>query len=342
MRGNLAGAVIRLGIFVLICVVGIFAIFAVFAQLRFQKQVPYKADFTNVSGLREGNFVRIAGVEVGKVKKISMRSDAVVEVDFTTDESVVLTQGSKAVIRWDNLIGGRFLELAEGTGGVQRLKPDEVIPVSRTEPAVDLDALVGGFRPLFRALDPEQVNALTSQLISVFQGQGTTVGSFLAQTASVTNTLADRDQLIGEVITNLNTVLGTLADQGKQFGKAVDSLSELVSGLAERRTDIAAGLAHANAAAVTITDLLAGVRPSFSDTIRQGDRVGSIMVSDHDYLENLIDGLPEKYRALSRQGLFGDFFSFYLCDLVLKVNGKNGQPVYVKVIGQDSGRCTPN
>ena len=57
--------------------------------------------------------------------------------------------------------------------------------------------MIGGFRPLFRALDPDQVNALTGQLIAAFQGQGATINSFLAQTAAVTNTLADRDQLIG-------------------------------------------------------------------------------------------------------------------------------------------------
>lgn len=341
MRGNLAGAVIRLGVFVAVCLVGIFAIFAVFSQLRFEKQIPYKADFRNVSGLRTGNFVRIAGVEVGKVKKISMRPDAIVEVEFGTDESVVLTEGSRAVIRWDNVIGGRFLELQEGAGGVARLKPGQAIPITQTEPSVDLDALIGGFRPLFRALDPEQVNALTGELVAAFQGQGATIGAFLNQTAAVTNTLADRDELIGQVITNLNTVLGSLSAQSQQFGKAVDSLSELVAGLAERKTDITVSLAHADAAAATITDLLAQARPPFSDTVKHADRAAAIIVADHQYVENILDGLPDKYKALARQGLYGDFFSFYLCDLLLKLNGKGGQPVYVKVAGQDSGRCTP-
>ena len=50
---------------------------------------------------------------------------------------------------------------------------------------------------------------------------------------------------------------------------------------------------------------------------------------------------PDAYQALARQGIYGDFFSFYLCDLVLKTNGKGGQPVYVKVAGQESGRCAP-
>ena len=51
--------------------------------------------------------------------------------------------------------------------------------------------------------------------------------------------------------------------------------------------------------------------------------------------------LPDTYKALARQGMYGDFFSFYLCDVVLKLNGKGGQPVYVKVAGQSTGRCAP-
>jgi len=64
-------------------------------------------------------------------------------------------------------------------------------------------------------------------------------------------------------------------------------------------------------------------------------------VADHDYLDNFINTLPDKYKVLNRQAMYGDFFSFYLCDAVLKLNGKGGQPVYVKVAGQTTGRCAP-
>jgi phospholipid/cholesterol/gamma-HCH transport system substrate-binding protein len=341
MRDNLAGAVWRLATFVVVCLLGLFASLLVFAQLRFQAESIYKADFTNVSGLQGGNFVRIAGVEVGKVKHISIRPDSIVVVEFSADPSVVLTEGTKAVIRYDNLIGGRYLALEEGAGGVKRLGGGQTIPVERTEPALDLDALIGGFRPLFRALDPEQVNALSGQLIQAFQGQGATIGSFLAQTAALTTTLADRDQLIGQVITNLNVVLGSLGDQSKQFDKAITSLSELVNGLAAHKTDIANSVAYTNAAAGTIADLLQQARPPFQTTVQQTDRAAGIVVADHAYFDDLLNTLPDAYQVLARQGIYGDFFSFYLCDLVLKLNGKGGQPVYVKVAGQATGRCTP-
>jgi phospholipid/cholesterol/gamma-HCH transport system substrate-binding protein len=301
--------------------VGMFALLAIFAQLRFNKEVSYTAEFTNVTALEEGDFVRIGGVEVGKVKKITINSKAIAEVKFSTDDSVVLTEGTKAAIRWADPIGGRYLALEEGAGGVKKLNPGQTIPTDRTEPAVDLDTLLGGFRPLFRALDPKQVNALSGQLIEAFQGQGATIGSFLSQAAQITSTLADRDELIGQVIGNLNTVLGSLGDQSNQFGKAVDSLSQLVKGLSERKSDISNGVAYANASAGTVADLLDQARPPVQNVVHQTDRTAGIVVADHAYVENLINTLPDTYKTLARQGIYGDFFSFYLCDAVLKMNG---------------------
>jgi phospholipid/cholesterol/gamma-HCH transport system substrate-binding protein len=342
MKKNLRGTAVRLAVFLAVCLLGVFGLYAVFGQLRFgEKAHTYRAAFTNVTGLETNDFVRIAGVEVGQVKKVAIQPDTTALVEFTADDSVVLTEGSRAVIRYDDLIGGRYLALEEGAGGTKKLNAGDTIPLARTSPALDLDALIGGFRPLFRALDPDQVNALSGQLIAALQGQGGTINSFLSQTAALTTTLADRDQLIGQVIVNLNTVLGSLGDQSDQFAKAIDALSGLVEGLASRKQDISNGVAYANAAAASITDLLAQARPPFAKTIHETDRAAGIVVADHDYFDNLLNTLPDAYQALARQGIYGDFFSFYLCDIVLKLNGKGGQPVYVKVAGQSTGRCAP-
>ncbi len=341
MRESLTGTVWRLLAFTVTGVFGIFSLLAIFANLRFDDTDGYRAQFSNVSGLKGGDFVRIAGVEVGQVKAVSVQNDGTVLVDFGVDHSVVLTEGNHAVVRYDNLIGDRFLALEEGPGGAKKIPPGGTIPLANTAPALDLDALIGGFRPLFRALDPDQANALTGQLIAAFQGQGTTISSFLTQTAAATNTLADRDQLIGQVINNLNTVLGSLGDQDQQLDKAVTSLSGLVEGLSARRSDITVGLAYINEAAGTVADLLSEARPAVKDVVTQTDRAAGQILSDKDYFDNLLNTLPDKYRLLGRQGLYGDYFSFYLCDVILKLNGKGGEPVYVKVVGQDTGRCAP-
>lgn len=341
MNGSLNRAIPRLSVFVGACLLALFALVVVFGQLRFQDGRTYRAEFTSVSGLKPGNFVRIAGVEVGKVTSISITPSVTAIVEFTTDSSVALTQGSKAVVRYEDLVGGRYLALEQGAGGTVTLRPGDTIPLARTAPALDLDSLIGGFRPLFRALDPDQVNTLTGQMIKVFQGQGETLNAVLAQTAALTSTLADRDQLIGEVIKNLSTTLESVGSQSRQLDKAVTSLSDLVSELSHRRTDISASIANADAAAASIADLLDNGRAPLKETITQTDRAAGIIVADHTYVDNLLKSLPDAYQKLSRLGLYGDYFSFYLCEMVLKVNGKGGQPVYVKVAEQTTGRCTP-
>ena len=341
MKENLRGTVVGLGIFLTVCLLSAFLLVSVFAQVRFGAGNTYYAEFNNVTNLRKGKLVRIAGVEVGKVKNISINPDATVRVEFTADKSVIITEGTRAVLRYDNLFGDRYLALEEGAGGVTTVRPGQTIPLARTEPALDLDALIGGFRPLFRALNPDQVNELSKLFIQAFQDEGPTIGTFLDQAAAVTNTLADRDLLIGQVVDNLNVVLGSLGGQSDRLDKAVTSLSQLVHGLAARKTDISNAVAYTNAAAGSVADLMSQARQPFRKVVQQTDRVANIALADHDYLDNLINTLPDKYRAMDRQAMYGDYFSFYFCDVVLKLNGKGGQPVYIKIAGQPSGRCTP-
>jgi phospholipid/cholesterol/gamma-HCH transport system substrate-binding protein len=330
MRRRTLRNAVRVALFTTMCLVFMFVLVTVFGQFRFDSRVAYRAVFTNVSGLKGGN-----------VTGMTLHRDGTVTVEFAVDKGLPLTGGTKAAVRYENLVGDRYLALEDGPGPVGRLTPGTTIPLTRTAPALDVDALIGGFRPLFRALDPEQVNALSGQLLSVFQGQGATVASVLSQTSALTSTLAGRDKLIGEVIDNLNTVLGTFSQRDDQFAAGLDTLSRLAQGLAERRSDIATGAAYLNAAAGSVTDLLTEAREPINEAVTQTDRFAGQVMADHDYVDELVRTLPDAYQILARQGLFGDYFGFYMCDAIIKTNGKGGRPVYTKVAAQDSGRCTP-
>ena len=218
MRRATVRAAVRVALFTVMCLVFMFVLVTVFGQFRFESRSSYSAVFTNVSGLKGGNFVRIAGVEVGKVKDLTLHKDGTVTVDFAIDKGLTLTEGTRAAVRYENLIGDRYLSLEEGPGSVRKLQPGSTIPLARTSPALDVDALIGGFRPLFRALDPDQVNALSGELLKVFQGQGGTISSVLAQTSALTTTLAGRDELIGQVITNLNALFLGMCRRRHRFG----------------------------------------------------------------------------------------------------------------------------
>ncbi|MBZ4522656.1 MCE family protein [Mycobacterium avium] len=321
------------------------AIVVIFGQLRFEKTNGYTAEFANATGLRAGQFVRISGVEVGKVSRVDLTDgDKRVFVRFSVDDSVELHESTTAKIRYQDLIGNRYLELGRGGGEDRVLPPGALIPLSRTEPALDLDALIGGFKPLFRALDPQKVNTIASSIVTVFQGEGGTINDILDQTAQLTDHLAERDQAIGEVITNLNNVLDTTVRHRKEFDATVNNLEVLVSGLAGRADPLAAGTAHISRVAGTLADLLAEDRPLLHDTVGHVEAVATPLVGQRDQVDDVLTKLPNAFNAIGRiGGIYGDFFNFYLCDMSIKVNGlQPGGPVRtVRLFTQPTGRCTP-
>ena len=341
---RITGTAIKLGAFSLVLLLFTAIIVVVFGQMRFDRTTGYSAIFSNSSGLRPGQFVRASGVEVGKVKDVKLiEGGSKARVDFDVERSLELFEESTASVRYLNLIGDRYLELKRGDSD-RRMPSGGTIPVERTEPALDLDALIGGFRPLFRALDPEKVNTIAQSIITVFQGQGGTINDILDQTASLTAALADRDQAIGEVIRNLNTVLDTTVRHQEQFDETLVNFERLITGLKNRADPIASSVADISDAAGTVADLLTDNRPVLQDTVGYLDAVQQPLVDQKDQLNDILVRLPDALKIIGRAGgVYGDFFNFYLCDISLKLNGlQPGGPVRtVRVTSQPSGRCTP-
>jgi phospholipid/cholesterol/gamma-HCH transport system substrate-binding protein len=341
---KITGTAIKLGAFAFVLLIFTALIIVVFGQMRFDRTTGYSAVFSNASGLRAGQFVRASGVEVGKVSDVKIIDGGTkVKIDFNVERSLQLFQGTTASIRYLNLIGDRYLELKRGDD--QKLLPaGGTIPIERTEPALDLDALIGGFRPLFRALDPAKVNNIAQSIITIFQGQGGTINDILDQTASLTSALADRDQAIGEVIKNLNTVLDTTVKHQQQFDDTVQNFEKLITGLKDRADPIAKSVADISDAAGSVGDLLGENRPLLQKTVTDLELIQQPLVDQKDELNDILTKLPTALKIIGRAGgVYGDFFNFYACDITIKLNGlQPGGPVRtVKVWSQPSGRCTP-
>ena len=338
---------IKLAIFSVILLLCSALLVVVFGQLRFQRYNTYTAEFSNGSGLKSGQFVRAGGVEVGKVSGVRLTDNGQrVVVDMKVDKSLPLYQSTTAQIRYANLIGERFVNLDRGTGeGSDRVLPaGGFIPLARTQPALDLDALIGGFKPLFKSLDPEKVNNIATSLVTVFQGQGGTIADILRQTAQLTATLADRDQAIGEVITNLNTVLTTVNKHQDNFDQTVNNFEVLITGLKNRKDPLSAAVADISNASGTLAGLLADNRPALQSTLGHLETIQTPLADQPAKLDKLLGEYPTAINLIGRVGgIYGDFFNFYLCDLTLTLNGlQPGGPVRtVRITKQPSGRCTP-
>lgn len=344
---KITGTLVRLSIFSVVLLIFTVMIIVVFGQMRFDRTNGYSAEFSNISGLRAGQFVRASGVEVGKVSSVQLVDGGKrARVEFNVDRSVPLYQSTTAQIRYLDLIGNRYLELkrGQGEGADKVLPPGGFIPLSRTQPALDLDALIGGFKPLFRALDPQKVNTIATALVTVFQGQGGTINDILDQTAQLTSQLGERDQAIGEVIKNLNTVLDTTVRHRQQFDQTINNLEVFITGLKDHGDQLAGGTAHISNAAGTVADLLAEDRSLLHKTLNYLDAVQQPLIDQQDQLQDYLKKVPTALNMIGRAiGSYGDFVNFYACDITLKINGlQAGGPVRtVRLFQQPTGRCTP-
>ncbi len=337
------GTLIKFTAFALVMAILTVFLFFVFNQTRSGSTNGYSAVFADASRLKNGDTVRVAGIRVGTVKGVSLRPDRKVLVKFDADRDIVLTTGTKAQIRYLNLTGDRFLELADSPGSTKILPVGSQIPVDRTAPALDLDLLLGGLKPVIQGLNPKDVNALTASLVQILQGQGPTLESLFSKTSSFTNSLADNDQVIQQLIDDLRTVLDTLSKDGDEFSGAIDRLERLVSGLSTDRDPIGEAITSLDNGTASLADLLGRARPPLAGTIDQLSRLAPLLDGAHkDYFDATLQQLPELYRKLARVGSYGAFFPYYICGITFRASDLEGRTVVFPWIKQETGRCAEN
>jgi phospholipid/cholesterol/gamma-HCH transport system substrate-binding protein len=309
-----AAPLVKFVIFAVVTILATTLLAVTIVNVDFTPTNTYRAVFSDVTSLEVGDDVRVAGVRVGKVEDIRLKDRTLAEVTFDVSRDRPLLSSTGAVIRYRNLVGQRYVALTEGAGNGSRLRPGSTIPLSRTQPALDLNALLNGFKPLFAALSPNDVNQLAYEIITTLQGEGGTINSLLAHTASLTSTLANRDQLIGSVIDNLNSVLGNLDQRDVRFADLLQQLQRLISGLSADRTAIGDSLTGISDLAGATSGLLAEGRPALRSDIAGLSGVAGTLQRNDKTVEGVLQRLPNKLNALIGTASYGSWFNFYLCD----------------------------
>ncbi len=330
-------SLVKLGIFVLVTVVLTGALAQTLGAFS-GGGTTYRARFTDVAGVLAGDDVRIAGVKVGRVTDIRLVEGDTAELEFTVDSAIALSTSIKAKIRYRNLVGQRYLALTEGPSA-QRLRANGLIPLSQTTAALDLTVVFNGFRPLFTGLSPQDVNAFAFEIIKLLQGEGGTVTHLLERTASLTTTLADRDELIGRVITNLNSVLGVLDQRDTQLSETVKQLQLFVSGLAADRAAIGDAIANIGGLAQATTGLLHEARPALAADLAALNTLTGTLQANTSAIESTLANAPGRLQALTRTASYGSWFNFYLCDFDGRVVAPDGRSINPVTFHGTNAKC---
>ncbi|WP_338603152.1 MCE family protein [Saccharopolyspora sp. SCSIO 74807] len=315
MRG-LTGPLLKLIAFTVVTVVLTALLAMTVAASNVGGTSSYGAKFADASGIGEGDEVRMAGVRVGQVSSLEVVDGTRALVRFEVDSARKLPTSTVATVKYRNLAGQRYLALdAAMSPGKPVLPAGGTLPVSQTRPALNLTALFNGFRPLFQALQPQDVNKLSGELIQVLQGQGGTIDSILQHTASLTATMAQKDQVIGQVIDNLNAVLGQVNSRGPQLSELITSLQRLVSGFAEQREPIGEAVGALDELTNTTAGLLEQARPPLKQDVSALKDLSKGLNAGLPGLEHDLQTLPNRLDSLTRTVSYGSWFNFYLCQM---------------------------
>lgn len=280
----------------------------------------YHAIFNNAEGLHPGSDVMIAGVRVGAVDEIELREgNAFVTFDVAQDQQLPGT--GMAVVRYADMLGGRFLSLTSGRGGAP-LDEGATIPLDRTRGPLDLTSLLNGFKPLFDAIDPQEVNELSARIVGVFDGESGTIAELLTEVVAVTSTISEHDQVIGEVVSNLDRVLGTMNRNRDEMRGLITGLDELTSEAARNRGQIAETLDSGSALAGSLSDALGEIGPGLSHDVRSIRQVTDSLVRNQEEMEGTVQNLAPFLHAINRAGGYGSWINVYICNLGVSVGGE--------------------
>lgn len=315
MRG-LAAPLVKLIVFIGVTVLATGLLAASIANLGGGGGTKFKAIFSDVTSLNKGDEVRVAGVRVGQVENIAIVNDNQAEVEFSVSDRDWLPASTIATIRFRNLVGQRYVSLAQGEGSQGRkINGGDTIPLDQTRPAVNLTTLFNGFKPLFTTLSADDVNKLSYQIIQVFQGESGTISDLVRSTASLTNTVADKDAVIGAVIKNLNGVLDTVNANDKNLDSLIVNTQQLVTGLANDRGVVGSAVTSLAGLTDATADLLEPARPSIQGSITALDSLATTLNRRSDDVNAVLGTLPLKLEKLSRVASYGSWFQFYLCGI---------------------------
>jgi phospholipid/cholesterol/gamma-HCH transport system substrate-binding protein len=304
---------VKLVVFMVVTTLATSVLVVTIGNLDFGTTREYKAEFTDATGVVKGDDIRIAGVKVGTVKKVEIVERTRALVTFTVERTTSLSKATRADIRFRNLVGQRYISLSDAIGDTERLAEGATIPVSQTSPALDLTVLFNGFKPLFEALTPSDVNKLSYELVQVFQGEGGTLEGLLAHTASVTSTLADRDAIIGALIDNLNEVLAHIGSRDDQLNRLISTFRTFVGGLKGDRRAILGSLDEISTLTDETAGLVQGIREPFVEDIKQLRTVAENLDRNKGELDRALQVLPIKLEKVGRTAIYGSWFNFYLC-----------------------------
>ncbi|WP_082533703.1 MCE family protein [Marmoricola sp. Leaf446] len=260
------------------------------------------ADFPRTVSLYEGSDVRILGVPVGKVEKVTPVGEAV-RVKLQYDAKYKLPADAKAVVVAPSIVGDRYVQLTPAYTGGDQLPDDAKLGLDRTATPLELDEIFSSINDLTVALGPEQSNRprdngvgpLTRLLDSTARnlgGQGVEFNKTLKNVGELTQTLSDnKDELFGS-LAQVQDFTSTLAANDQTVRQFNDSLAGGANLLADERQELAAVLKSLGIAMAEVRTFIRENKGALSRNIAGLNRITKTLVKRRAALDETLQYAP--------------------------------------------------
>lgn len=277
----------------------------------------YSAEFSEAAGLFQGNDVRIAGVEVGRVSDVKLRGDRVL-ISFRV-KGAWLGDATGAAIRLKTVLGQKYLALdpqGEGT-----LDPGRPIPRSRTTVPYDILAAFGELSSTVDRIDTTQLAKSFDTLSTTLADTPQSVRAALTGLSRLSDTLATRDSQLANLLGNTRVVSQTLVDRDAAVQRLLNDGNQLLSEVSDREQAISSLLDGSRRLATELSGLIEDNDTRLDPLLTQLDQLTSMLQRNQDALAAGIRGFAPLVRLGTNLSGNGRFIDGYLCGLILPSMG---------------------
>lgn len=282
-----------------------------------------EAVFSNASGVFSGDAVKLAGVDVGRVKDTRIEGGNAV-VTFEVDEGVTLTTESQVAIRWRNVIGLRFLYVFPGEGG-EPLQDGDRIPIENTDDAGDIGAFLNELGPILQAIDPAEANAFLDAMNEALGGNEATVRVLLSSGANLARELGDMDKQIKSLIGSSDRIIETYANQDDAFGSIIDDLNVVGGKLSGMTDTINSVLVNFATVQEELDRLLKQNRGNIDASLSGLLDLSRLLSENRGKLERTLCTLPAGIVSYDQTSSWGEWFNVRIVEIVFK--DSDGNPI---------------
>ncbi|MDT0572692.1 MCE family protein [Streptomyces sp. DSM 3412] len=255
------------------------------------------AYFPRTVGIYPGSDVRVLGIRIGEVRRITPEGGRV-RVELEYEEGRKLPADAQAAIINSSVVSDRYVQLLPVYRKGPVLRDGDVIPESRTAVPVELDRIFDSLHTTSEALGPKGANkdGSLSRLLGVsadnLEGQGENLNQTVEDLSQAVTTLSDgRGDLFGTV-QNLQVFTAALAADDRGVRSFNTSLSKVAEQLAGEREDLAAALKHLGAALGDVSEFVKKNKKSLTSNVRGLSKVTKVLVTQRAALEELLEVAP--------------------------------------------------